>query len=75
MDPLPTIDWALCTGCRRCVEICPTKALDQENEKAFLRFPDLCNYCAVCEEICPADAIALPFLIVLAPGPTVDSKR
>ncbi|MCB0002578.1 MAG: 4Fe-4S binding protein [Anaerolineae bacterium] len=68
MDPLPTIDQALCTGCHRCVEICPTRALDQRKGKAFMRFPDLCTYCTVCEDICPANAIALPFLIVLAPG-------
>lgn len=68
MDPLPTIDHVLCTGCRRCVEICPTKALDQREEKAYLSRPDLCTYCTICEDICPTDAIALPFLIVLAPG-------
>lgn len=67
-DPLPTIDQYLCIGCRRCVEICPTRALDQHDGKAFLRFPALCTYCTVCEDICPTDAIALPFLIVLAPG-------
>ena len=67
-DPLPSIDQDLCTGCRRCVDICPTHALDQAREKAYLRYPDLCTYCTACEDVCPVNAIALPFLILLAPA-------
>lgn len=66
-DPLPTIDQNLCTGCHSCVDICPTRALDQAAGKAFLSDPDLCTYCTMCEDVCPAGAIALPFLIVLGP--------
>ena len=66
-DPLPTIDQSLCTGCHRCVDVCPTRALDQTVGKAYLSHPDLCTYCAVCEDVCPVGAIALPFLIVLGP--------
>ncbi len=69
MIPLPRIDVNLCTGCRRCVEICPTQALAQIREKAVLQFPDACTYCNACQDICPEGAIALPFLIVFAkPG-------
>jgi ferredoxin len=64
--PLPHIDRSRCIGCKRCVEICPTHALDQADGKAYLRFADLCTYCTACEDICPENAIALPFLIVLA---------
>lgn len=67
--PLPIIDTDQCTGCRRCVEICPVHALDQMDDKAFLRYPETCTYCALCEEVCPTNAIALPFLIVLASPP------
>lgn len=66
-DPLPSIDQNLCTGCRRCVEVCPTHALAQVSEKAHLRYPDLCTYCTACEDVCPVNAISLPFLILLAP--------
>jgi electron transport complex protein RnfB len=62
--PLPRIDAVRCTGCERCVELCPTQALAQVAEKAVLRYPDRCTYCTLCEDICPANAIALPFLIV-----------
>ncbi len=67
-DPLPSIDQKLCTGCRHCVDICPTHALDQTNDKAYLRYPDLCTYCTACEDVCPVNAISLPFLILLAPA-------
>ena len=67
-DPLPSIDQNLCTGCRRCVDICLTHALDQIHQKAYLRYPDLCTYCTACEDICPENAIALPFAILLAPA-------
>lgn len=67
MDPLPSIDRKKCTGCHRCVDICPTQALAQAAGKAYLAHPERCTYCTVCEDVCPEDAIALPFLIVLAP--------
>lgn len=65
--PLPEIDQALCTGCHRCVDVCPTHALAQIDDKARLAHPSLCTYCTACEDICPENAISLPFLIVLAP--------
>lgn len=74
-EPLPRIDLARCTGCHACVEICPTQALDQINDKAVLRYPDRCTYCTVCEEVCPVGAIALPFLIVLVKKNDVDLKQ
>ncbi len=64
--PLPCIDLRRCTGCRRCIAICPTQALTEVDGKAHLSFPDACTYCTSCEEVCPENAIALPFLIVVA---------
>lgn len=66
---LPTIDQTLCTGCHRCVDVCPENALAQVNEKAFLKYPEKCTYCVACEDVCPEDAIALPFLILFDPSP------
>ncbi|MCC6455004.1 MAG: 4Fe-4S binding protein [Caldilineaceae bacterium] len=65
-DPLPIIDIDKCTGCHLCVDLCPTHALAQIDDKAYLSEPDLCTYCMLCEDVCPESAIALPFLIVLA---------
>ena len=64
--PLPQILAARCTGCERCVDICPTQALVQVNAKAVRQYPDRCTYCTLCEDNCPTQAIALPFLIVFA---------
>ncbi|MEZ4709180.1 MAG: 4Fe-4S binding protein [Caldilineaceae bacterium] len=69
MEPLPIIHLALCTGCRRCVDICPPHALAQNDGKARLQFPDKCIYCSACEDICPEGAIELPFLITFAATP------
>ena len=63
-EPLPTLDRALCTGCHRCVDVCPPEALAQVAEKAYLRYPERCNYCTACEEVCPTGAISLPFMVV-----------
>jgi hydrogenase-4 component H len=71
--PLPRIIAALCTGCERCVEICPTAALGQVGGKAVLVEPHRCTYCALCEDLCPDGAIALPFLIVFADSQVNDN--
>ena len=65
---LPRIDLARCTGCGRCVENCPTQALAQTGDKAYLSAPERCTFCDVCEDICPEQAIALPFQVFFAPG-------
>ena len=70
LQPLPRIAAELCTGCERCVTVCPTQALAQVESKATLLHPDLCTYCRLCEDICPVNAIALPFLVVFAPKRT-----
>jgi len=66
MKPFPIIHLDLCTGCHRCVDICPTHALAQIAGKAELAYPDQCTYCTACEDTCPEDAIELPFLVVFA---------
>ena len=62
----PHIDRAACTGCSKCVDVCPTHALAQVDGKATLAYPDLCTYCAACEGLCPTNAIELPYLVCKA---------
>jgi NAD-dependent dihydropyrimidine dehydrogenase PreA subunit len=62
---MPMIDQNRCTGCRECVQVCPTGALEQRWGKAALVFPEQCTYCTACEDICPVGAIELPFFIVM----------
>jgi ferredoxin len=60
-DPKPVIDKDLCTGCEICVDICPTGALEMDEDEmvAVLAYPDDCDSCGDCEESCPAEAITL----------------
>lgn len=64
-DWMPRINQNLCTGCKACVETCPTSALAQVKGKAVLAHPESCTYCLACEDLCPVQAIELPFLIQL----------
>lgn len=46
-----------CTGCRKCVPVCPYGAISMDGKKA--RISDACVYCAACVQVCRFDAIAL----------------
>lgn len=53
------VDPAACIGCKRCVTVCPSKAIDvsSENRKAVID-PSLCHQCQeICSHVCPKDAI------------------
>ena len=62
---LPEIDMSLCTGCRLCVERCPTHAVEIAGLRPAIVRPDDCAYCGLCEEMSPVGAIALAYEIVL----------
>lgn len=61
-----------CIGCRICVEVCPPDvfAMDEEEEKAIIKYPDDCiPSCYKCELNCPTGAIEVsPFRTLLKPG-------
>jgi formate hydrogenlyase subunit 6/NADH:ubiquinone oxidoreductase subunit I len=61
---LPRINGGLCTGCGKCVDVCPTGALDLVEGRATIVRPELCSYCSDCEELCSKEAIACPFEVV-----------
>jgi NAD-dependent dihydropyrimidine dehydrogenase PreA subunit len=47
-----------CTGCNRCVEVCPTNVLEPGPHKLpVLARLDQCQTCFMCELYCAADAI------------------
>lgn len=49
-----------CTGCKLCVRICPTRAIEFiPEEKKVKIFISRCCFCAQCVEICPVDALAM----------------
>lgn len=45
-----------CTGCKKCVWVCPTEAIHMKDNIAIIN-DDLCVACPNCHGICPDDAI------------------
>ena len=61
--PLPAIDPARCTGCGRCIAVCPVHVLSFHTERwtkfAVLVEADPCTGCSLCEARCPFNAITM----------------
>ena len=64
---IPHIQEAACTGCRKCVTVCPVEAMKlvsagdphhPKRKKASLN-ADICLGCGVCARVCPVDCISL----------------
>ena len=53
--PVPVVDEAKCTGCRKCAEVCQYHAI-AVLQKALV-FPELCHSCGGCALVCPTGAI------------------
>ena len=55
------IDEEVCTGCGRCVDSCCMDVIrmDEERQKAVIRYPQDCILCHFCERDCPVDAISV----------------
>jgi len=50
------IDYDLCTGCKRCVKICPYNGVEVTDGKAVIN--DRCTSCGACIDTCPENAIS-----------------
>jgi len=46
-----------CTGCGRCLEVCPHRVFQAEGKKVAIRDRDACMECGACARNCPFDAI------------------
>ena len=57
MNSVPVIDQTRCTGCGKCVTICPKEVIFLENKKAKLNDNE-CMLCSHCYAVCAFDAIA-----------------
>ena len=53
------VDAGRCTGCRLCVELCPTRALEMAGGVPRLRDRDLCLACLGCMAVCDQRALRL----------------
>lgn len=54
--PIPEIDPAKCTHCKKCMDICRFNAIAVV-AKSVVTFPELCHSCGGCTVICPEKAI------------------
>jgi len=54
--PMPSVDPALCTGCKTCVHFCRFHALAYAGNRLMI-FPDLCHACGGCSLLCPQKAL------------------
>jgi adenylylsulfate reductase subunit B len=52
------IDKSKCVGCGKCRDVCPGTLIKQdENRKAFIKYPKDCWGCTSCIKECPVHAI------------------
>lgn len=62
-----------CTGCQRCVSVCPTGAITGPRSEPHNLDPAKCIKCRACYEICRFDAIAGDAIVIRSKGETVDA--
>ncbi|HZK24099.1 MAG TPA: 4Fe-4S binding protein [Oscillospiraceae bacterium] len=61
------IEAALCTGCRRCQQLCQFEAIAYEHGQCSIN-TQKCYGCGVCRQACPAEAIVLRPKKIIASG-------
>ena len=54
-----------CTGCQRCVSVCPTGAITGPRSEPHNLDPEKCIKCRACYEICRFDAIAGDAIVIV----------
>lgn len=52
-----TFEVRTCTQCGSCEDVCPTGAIQQDEQGAYYIEPDECTACMACEEVCPEQVI------------------
>ena len=57
---IPLIDEDTCTGCKKCLEVCPPQAIVLEDGKARIE-EEFCEECGSCAAECPTAAICILF--------------
>lgn len=57
-----------CTGCGRCVEVCPHQVFELEEGRVRIRDLDACMECGACKRNCPASAITVEAGVGCASG-------
>ena len=55
-----TVDSDKCSGCKSCVDVCPTEAIAVNDDGKAVVDADACGECGACVDECPNEAISLP---------------
>lgn len=53
------LDADRCTGCGRCIEVCPHNVFELKDRKAVIINRDFCIECGACVKNCPFHAVAV----------------
>jgi ferredoxin len=53
------LDEAKCTGCGKCLEVCPHAVLSRDSGKVQVQARDKCMECGACAKNCPVEAISV----------------
>ena len=56
------VDFERCTGCGKCISVCPVDAISIQENKASIE-ETLCADCRACQTVCPEDAILIMEII------------
>jgi NAD-dependent dihydropyrimidine dehydrogenase PreA subunit len=48
-----------CTGCRRCIEVCPRAVFEMRDKKAHILDKDRCIECGACANNCQYEALTV----------------
>ena len=80
-----TLDIEKCTGCKRCMDVCPRAVLRMQDNKATIDNKDNCIECGACQRNCAYGALtvksgvgcaqALFNAMIFGGEPTCDCER
>lgn len=53
------LDWAKCTGCGMCIQVCPHSVFEIADKKSRIADKNACMECGACAKNCPFFAISV----------------
>ena len=57
INDTPKIDYAKCTGCAMCTEVCPHQVFELAGKRVHIVNRDACMECGACQRNCPTGAL------------------
>ena len=64
-----------CTGCKLCIKVCPSKAIEfKEEEKKIRIYIGRCIFCSQCNDVCPVNCLHMSEEFLLADADKVNSN-